>query len=214
MLLGRVVVVDAGVSEWGQRCGWMLKRSPFGDIGGNVVANGGGGIADDEACGTGERRLREGKWTHAFLGAGLVHFGFLLKPGVMLALNRSVMRHFSVFASSYVRMHNSSFVAHAAPLTSVDDIAPVLAHISALPALKRATHRMYAYRVANSEGDSDGGESGAGHRLARLLHLSRSDNVLVVVSRWYGGVKLGSTRWKCISTVAKDALNKGGFIKK
>ncbi|KAG6813737.1 hypothetical protein H0H92_007689 [Tricholoma furcatifolium] len=71
---------------------------------------------------------------------------------------------------------------------------------------------MYAYRVGMQQGQSDGGESGAGDRLARLLLLSNADNVLVVVSRWYGGVKLGSDRWRCISDVAKEALHNGGFI--
>ncbi|KAG5341535.1 hypothetical protein C0989_009896 [Termitomyces sp. Mn162] len=122
--------------------------------------------------------------------------------------------HFSVFASSSVRLRKSTFIAHAASLDGPGDVEPVLARITALPVLKRATHCMYAYRVGPAAGQSDGGEGGAGDRLARLLQLSRSDNVLVVVSRWYGGVKLGSDRWKCISTVAKDALTKGGFITK
>ncbi|KAG6837802.1 hypothetical protein H0H93_016170 [Arthromyces matolae] len=120
--------------------------------------------------------------------------------------------HFSVFASNSIRHRKSTFIAHAASLNSSDHLLVTLTQITALPALKRATHCMYAYRVGGSFGQNDGGESGAGDRLARLLDLSRCDNVLVVVSRWYGGVKLGSDRWKCISTVAKDALHKGGFI--
>jgi len=58
-------------------------------------------------------------------------------------------------------------------------------------------------------GSVSGGESGAGERLERLLELSpgcKDRNVVLVVYRWYGGVKLGSDRWKCISSVAKEAL--------
>lgn len=88
-----------------------------------------------------------------------------------------------------------------------------------LSSLKRATHCMCAYRTPSHTtgtitGQNDGGESGSGDRLSRLLELSGSENVVVVVSRWYGGVKLGSDRWKRISEVAKDVLDKGGFSKK
>ncbi|GJE88921.1 YigZ family protein [Phanerochaete sordida] len=58
-------------------------------------------------------------------------------------------------------------------------------------------------------GSVSGGESGAGERLERLLELSsdcKGRSVVLVVYRWYGGVKLGSDRWKCISSVAKEAL--------
>lgn len=82
------------------------------------------------------------------------------------------------------------------------------------PELKRATHCMYAYRVQNSDspgptitGQNDGGENGSGDLLARLLEQSKQENVIVVVSRWYGGVQLGSERWRRISEVARDALN-------
>lgn len=78
---------------------------------------------------------------------------------------------------------------------------------------------MYAYRTSDealstipTTGQHDGGESGSGDHLARLLDLSGCDDVVVVVSRWYGGVKLGSDRWKRISDVAKEALTRGGFV--
>ncbi|CAL1710559.1 unnamed protein product [Somion occarium] len=108
------------------------------------------------------------------------------------------------------------------------------------PGIKRATHCMYAWRVRAStsrsststspsrpskgstdvqppistsilSGSCDGNESGAGERLSRLLELGGYENVIVIVHRWYGGVKLGSDRWKCISGAAKEALQLGGF---
>lgn len=73
---------------------------------------------------------------------------------------------------------------------------------------------MYAYRASNPTcaGSDDGGESGSGERLERLLEMRCPNaNVMVVVLRWYGGIKLGSDRWKYISRVAKEALDSGGF---
>jgi len=91
-----------------------------------------------------------------------------------------------------------------------------LEYLRALPRtnVKRATHCMYAYRAAGVAGQSDGGEGGSGDRLARLLRLAGCEDVVVVVWRWYGGVKLGADRWKRISEVAREALDGGGFLLK
>ena len=81
---------------------------------------------------------------------------------------------------------------------------------------------MYAWRVNPDAsrpsshklvGQNDGGERGSGERLSRLLELMECEDVVVVVSRWYGGVPLGSDRWRIISGVAKEALRRGGFWK-
>jgi len=58
----------------------------------------------------------------------------------------------------------------------------------------------------------DDGETAAGGRLLHLLQLMDVWNVVVVVTRWYGGVKLGPDRFRCINTVAREALVNGGFV--
>lgn len=62
------------------------------------------------------------------------------------------------------------------------------------------------------QGCHDGGESGAGQRLLTLLERSNICNVLVVVTRWYGGTSLGSFRFRHISTVAVESLKIGKFL--
>lgn len=116
----------------------------------------------------------------------------------------------------------SIFLAHASTLPSPSALPTFIRYLTSLPALKRATHCMHAHRVieimpdlsrALHVGQHDGGERGSGERLCRLLEALHCENVVVVVSRWYGGVKLGSDRWKMISTVAKEAIQRGGFVK-
>ncbi|KAI0077539.1 hypothetical protein K474DRAFT_1082817 [Panus rudis PR-1116 ss-1] len=116
--------------------------------------------------------------------------------------------------------HDNEAHDSSASHPTLDDL---LEHISTLhPNTKRATHCIYAWRarlppkVPSSpgmiiSGSSDGGESGAGERLSRLLELGGYEDVIVIVHRWYGGVKLGSDRWKCISDAAKEALEVGRF---
>lgn len=54
----------------------------------------------------------------------------------------------------------------------------------------------------------DDGESAAGSRLLHLMQLMDVWNVMVIVTRWYGGVKLGKRRFTLINAVARDALLK------
>lgn len=64
--------------------------------------------------------------------------------------------------------------------------------------------------IQNSDDD---GESAAGGKLLTLLQMMDAWNVMVVVTRWFGGVKLGPERFRVINAVAKEALDKGGWNK-
>lgn len=124
---------------------------------------------------------------------------------------------YPIATSSTLTLKKSTFISYAChldePQTSIPLLLDYLQNSSQFKS-KRATHFMYAYTSGEPAalGSHDGGESGAGERLERLLGRGcNSQNVAVVVLRWYGGIALGPDRWKCISTVAKDALEKGGF---
>ncbi|MCF7820801.1 MAG: YigZ family protein [Candidatus Pacebacteria bacterium] len=68
--------------------------------------------------------------------------------------------------------------------------------------LKKATHNSYAFRYQNStqiiEGKNDDGEKGAGNIILNYLQNNNLNSLLVVVSRYYGGIKLGADRFKNI----------------
>ncbi len=81
--------------------------------------------------------------------------------------------------------------------------------------IQRATHNMFAYRFIEELEDGreilkhdndDDGEDAAGSRLAQLLEMRKENGVLIVVSRWYGGVHLGPKRFAHITNVARDLL--------
>ena len=59
----------------------------------------------------------------------------------------------------------------------------------------------------------DDGESAAGGRLLRLLTLVGAENVVVVVSRWFGGVLLGPARFTHINNAARQLLDQCGYIR-
>ena len=105
----------------------------------------------------------------------------------------------------------SIFQAHVCRnATSVDDVDATLKILAESRKFREATHNILAYRIEHGstfwQDFDDDGETAAGGRLLRVLQLSDARNVVVVVSRWYGGVKLGPKRFQVINTVALDAL--------
>jgi putative IMPACT (imprinted ancient) family translation regulator len=89
-----------------------------------------------------------------------------------------------------------------------DPLIAMQALFLAKPNLLKATHNFYAFVTTTARDNSDDGESGAGRKLAELLSLRRDTNVMVVVSRWFGGVKMGPGRFKVFAHVASTALEK------
>ena len=103
------------------------------------------------------------------------------------------------------------------------------------PKVARATHNVLAFRkrlpapsargAVRDDSDSndssvffacdhdDDGEHGAGKGLSHLLRVTQSEDVCVVVTRWFGGVHLGPRRFQCINNAARDALVDAGVAK-
>ena len=73
--------------------------------------------------------------------------------------------------------------------------------------MSSAAHHVMAYRTsAGEEVSDDDGESGAGRRLLTLLQRMGVEDVVVVATRWYGGVHLGPARFRHLVRVAKEAV--------
>lgn len=93
-------------------------------------------------------------------------------------------------ASHVLEVKHSRFLAQAAPVASADDALMFLRDI-ADPA---ATHNCWAYRIGQEYRSSDDGEPAgtAGRPILAALDGQGFDRVMVVVTRWYGGIKLGA----------------------
>jgi putative IMPACT (imprinted ancient) family translation regulator len=115
---------------------------------------------------------------------------------------------------------SETMVAHAASVTCMDHVNWVLHHLLFMnKKIGQATHNMIAYRFKDSvtgclvSDSDDDGEKGSGSKLAALLDLSDTEDCIVIVSRWYGGIHLGPARFKWIAAVARQALDDAGFLK-
>jgi hypothetical protein len=113
----------------------------------------------------------------------------------------------------------SVFLARVAPVSSPAQAKQYIAHLLATDKkAARATHNMTAWRINGPNDTSyqdcdDDGETAAGSRMLHLMQLMDVWDVMVVVTRWYGGVLLGPDRFRIINTAAREALLLGGFAK-
>ncbi|WMD21863.1 YigZ family protein [Achromobacter seleniivolatilans] len=84
----------------------------------------------------------------------------------------------------------SRFIAHAAPVATVDEAMRFFAGHNE----PEATHNCWAYRIGQEYRFNDDGEPGgtAGRPILQAIEGQDMDRVAVLVVRWYGGIKLGA----------------------
>ncbi|KAL6706236.1 hypothetical protein ACN47E_005971 [Coniothyrium glycines] len=110
----------------------------------------------------------------------------------------------------------SVFLARVAPVSSPAQAKQYVKHLLATDKkAARATHNMTAWRIRGAnetvfQDCDDDGETAAGSRMLHLMQLMDVWNVMVVVTRWYGGILLGPDRFRLINTAAREALVLGG----
>jgi hypothetical protein len=90
-------------------------------------------------------------------------------------------------------------------MSAPSSIKVCTAQTIAITAIHLLTHLLTA-------DNDDDGETAAGGRLAHLLQILEVDNVLVIVTRYFGGIHLGPDRFKHINQAARNALELGGFL--
>lgn len=112
----------------------------------------------------------------------------------------------------------SVFMGHLAAVTHKQQVDMVLNSLKENKKIAEATHNIIAYRIDGGNGVwitgcADDGEIHAGSRMLHLLDIMDARNVMVVVTRWYGGIHLGPDRFKHINNCTRDLLEEHGYIK-
>lgn len=94
------------------------------------------------------------------------------------------------FSAHTLEIKHSRFIARAAPVESPEE---ALEYLNAVRELE-ATHNCWAYKIGQQYRFSDDGEpSGtAGRPILSAIEGQGLDGVVVVVTRYYGGIQLGA----------------------
>ncbi|KAI1820607.1 RWD repeat domain-containing protein [Xylaria intraflava] len=112
----------------------------------------------------------------------------------------------------------STFVARCAKVLSTAEAEAFVQHLLASDKrVRAATHNITAWRIRGPNNTAfqdcnDDGETAAGGRLLHLMQLMDLWDVMVVVTRWYGGHKLGPRRFALINQAARDSFVKAGLV--
>ncbi|WP_136717147.1 IMPACT family protein [Halorientalis salina] len=110
----------------------------------------------------------------------------------------------------------SEFIGHAAPVTDVDAAEAFVDEVAT--EYDDATHNVPAYRVRAEPirewaSDADEPTGSAGKPALNVLQQEELENVAVVVTRYYGGTKLGvGGLARAYARGVKDAIDDAGIV--
>lgn len=112
----------------------------------------------------------------------------------------------------------SRFICSIARVSSEEEAQQFITSIQA--ANKKATHNCFAYMIGDNDRiqrESDNGEpSGtAGIPILESLKLAKIHNVVVVVTRYFGGIKLGAGGLiRAYSNTTTEAIHQAGLVQR
>ena len=95
----------------------------------------------------------------------------------------------------------SHYTVTGALVMSREDVDAYMKRLLRDTYYRKATHNSYAYRLVTPEGmvlesKNDDGETGAGMCILRELQRKDAQNLLLIVTRYFGGIQLQSDRYK------------------
>ncbi len=97
----------------------------------------------------------------------------------------------------------SKYAVTGAPVTSRVEVDAVLAELKSDRRYAKATHNTWAAMLPSGGLKADDGEAGAGMVILRMMERVGVQNHVVIVTRWYGGKKLGGDRFRRVQDATR-----------
>lgn len=113
-----------------------------------------------------------------------------------------VLRQLGVVLSD----RGSRYAVSGAPVQSRSDVDAVLAVLKSDRAYAKATHNSWAALLPTGALKADDGEAGAGMVILRMLERAELEGHVIIVTRWYGGKKLGGDRFRRVRDAVRCYL--------
>ena len=110
-------------------------------------------------------------------------------------------------------INKSRFITYACKVNSLEQINEILTKIK--KEYKDATHYCFAYKFGNVKRFNDDGEPShtAGMPILNVIESKNLDNILIIVIRYFGGIKLGAGGLtRAYSNSASEVINKATII--
>ncbi|AUQ46810.1 hypothetical protein PhaeoP83_00925 [Phaeobacter inhibens] len=103
----------------------------------------------------------------------------------------------------------SRYAVSGAQVTSRAQIDAVLAELKSDRAYAKATHNTWAAQLPTGGLKADDGESGAGMVILRMMEREGLRDHVIIVTRWYGGKKLGGDRFRRVQDAVRAYFDQG-----
>ena len=100
----------------------------------------------------------------------------------------------------------SRYAVTGARVSSRAEVDAVLAELKSDRAFARATHNTWAAILPSGGLKADDGESGAGMVILRMMEREGMTDHVIIVTRWYGGKKLGGDRFRRVQDAVRAYL--------
>ncbi len=97
----------------------------------------------------------------------------------------------------------SKYAVTGGPVTSRAEVDAVLAELKSDRRYAKATHNTWAAMLPSGGLKADDGEAGAGMVILRMMERVGVQNHVVIVTRWYGGKKLGGDRFRRVQDATR-----------
>ncbi|NIZ61832.1 hypothetical protein DL239_12700 [Sedimentitalea sp. CY04] len=104
----------------------------------------------------------------------------------------------------------SRYAVSGAPVTTRAEIDAVLTELKRDRSYAKATHNTWAALLPTGGLKADDGESGAGMVILRMLERADLQSHVIIVTRWYGGKKLGGDRFRRVQDAVRAYLDDRG----
>ena len=101
----------------------------------------------------------------------------------------------------------SRYAVSGARVRERAEITAVLGVLKRDRAYAKATHNSWAAVLPSGALKADDGESGAGMVILRMLERAEVKDHVIIVTRWYGGKKLGGDRFRRVQDCVRAYLD-------
>ncbi|WP_299659299.1 YigZ family protein [uncultured Ruegeria sp.] len=101
----------------------------------------------------------------------------------------------------------SKYAVTGARVTSRAIVDAVLAELKSDKAYAKATHNTWAAMLPTGALKADDGESGAAMVILRMMERAGLSDHVIIVTRWYGGKKLGGDRFRRVQDATRAYLD-------
>lgn len=101
----------------------------------------------------------------------------------------------------------SKYAVTGARATSRAEVDAVLAALKSDKAYAKATHNTWAAVLPTGALKADDGEAGAAMVILRMMERAELSDHVIIVTRWYGGKKLGGDRFRRVQDATRAYLD-------